>query len=323
MSATVFRSYSEAKGHFGPAALAIGNFDGVHIGHRALISAMKDYAEANSLLPAVLTFHPHPTVLVAPDRVPPMICTLDDRISRLQDLGVERILVLPFTHELSRFSPDKFVSEVLVDALDTKATFVGNNFHFGYRQAGTPAVLAELGRQYGFATTFIEPITYRGDIVSSSAIRKALTAHHLPFASRLMGRCFSVAGPVISGQGIGGRQTVPTLNILPAPEQLLLRGVYITRTFDLFSSRSWPSITNVGVRPTFQGEGVTIESYLLAPLSGGAPREIRVEFRRFVREERRFENPEALKQQIFRDVARAHTYWRRLGTWVKPLSSVY
>jgi riboflavin kinase/FMN adenylyltransferase len=312
MSAIVYRSLDEARDQFGPAALAIGNFDGVHIGHRALIAAMSEFAEMHSVHKGVITFHPHPTVLIAPDRVPPMLSTLDDRIQRLRELGVERILVLPFTTELSRFTPKQFVAQVLCGALHTKAAFVGENFHFGYRQAGTPAVLADLGRQYGFATTFLKPVTYRGEAVSSSAIRKALIGHRLGFAARLMGRYFSVCGPVVTGHGIGARQTVPTLNILPAPEQLLLQGVYITQTLDLDSDRVWPSITNVGVRPTFGGDGVTIESYLLAPLTGSAPSQIRVEFRRFVREERQFENPDALKRQILRDVARAQAYWRRV-----------
>jgi riboflavin kinase/FMN adenylyltransferase len=313
VSARVFRSLAEAHGQFGPASLAIGNFDGVHVGHRALIAAVSECATANSLRPSVLTFHPHPTVLVAPDRVPPMLCSLDERIQKLEELGVEKILVLPFTPELSRFTPEQFVAQVLVDTLNTKATFVGDNFHFGYRQSGTPEVLTELGRQYGFATTFLKPITYQGKVISSSSIRSALVDHRLLFASRLMSRCFSVAGPVVTGQGIGTRQTVPTLNILPVPGQLVLRGVYITKTFEQASGRHWPSITNVGVRPTFQGEGVTIESYLLAPLSGESPRDIRVEFRRFVRQERAFENPEDLKHQIMRDVSRAQAYWRRVS----------
>jgi len=312
MSVRVFRSLTEASGHFGPAALAIGNFDGVHVGHRALIGAMCEYADAHSLKRGVLTFHPHPTVLVAPDRVPPMICTLDDRIARLQSLGVERIMVLPFTPELSRQTPEEFVSKVLLGDLNTKATFVGSNFHFGYRQAGTPAILTRLGQAHGFATTFLQPITYKGDVICSSAIRKALTDHRLLFASRLLGRCFSVFGPVVSGQGIGRRETVPTLNILPVADQIHLSGVFITKTFDLASDRTWQSITNIGVRPTFRGEGVTIESFLLSPLTGDSPTNIRVEFRRFVREEQKFENPQALKRQIFRDVARAHTYWRRI-----------
>lgn len=313
MSVRVFRSLEAAQGQFGPAALAIGNFDGVHIGHRALVGAMSEYAAAHSLHKGVLTFHPHPTVLVAPDRVPPMLCTLDERIARLEGLGVERILVLPFTQELSLYSPERFVSEVLVQALNTKATFVGDNFHFGYRQAGTPDVLTALGKRYHFVTEFLKPVTYRGSIVSSSVIRKALTGHRLLFASRLMGRCFSVGGPVVAGQGIGSRQTVPTLNILPVPDQLLLRGVYITRTIDIASQRNWPSITNVGERPTFQGQGVTIETFLLVPLEGNAPQEIMVEFRRFLRDEQRFEFPEMLKQQILRDVAHARTYWRRVS----------
>jgi len=314
MSARVFRSLTEVNGDFGPAAIAIGNFDGVHIGHRALVAAMSEYADAQSLKRGVITFHPHPTVLVAPDRVPPMLCTLDERIARLEALGVERILVLPFTVELSRQTPDEFVSKVLLATLNMRATFVGDNFHFGYRQAGTPAVLTELGRQYGFATTFLPPVRYKGDIVSSSAIRTALRNQRLLFAARLLGRWFSVSGSIVSGQGIGRRETVPTLNILPMADQILLRGVYITRTFDLASDQSWPSITNIGVRPTFQGEGVTIESFLLAPLTTDSPRDIRVEFRRFVRAERHFENAQALKQQIFRDVDRARAYWRRVDS---------
>ncbi len=314
MSAEVFRSLAEAQGRFGPAAVALGNFDGVHVGHRALIAAMSECAKQRNLARGVLTFHPHPTVLVAPDRVPPMICTLEERILLLESLGVERILVLPFTNELSCCSPEQFVSEVLVDALGTKATFVGDNFHFGHRQAGTPAVLTELGKSYGFEAHFLKPVTYRGKVVSSSEIRKALKDRHLGFASRLMRRCFSVSGEVVTGQGIGSRQTVPTLNILPVPDQLLLRGVYITQTFDLATARHWPSITNVGVRPTFPGDGVTIESYLLTALTGESPKGIRVEFRRFVRQERAFESAEALKQQILRDVGRAQAYWRRCET---------
>lgn len=312
MSAEVFRSLAEAHGKFGPAAVAMGNFDGVHIGHRALIAAMSECADRSNMARGVLTFHPHPTVTVAPDRVPPMISTLEDRIRLLEALGVQKIIVLPFTHELSCCSPEEFVSQVLVDALGTKATFVGDNFHFGHGQAGTPAVLTELSRKYGFEAHFLRPVNYRGHVVSSSEIRKALKNHRLAFASHLMNRCYSVSGKVVTGQGIGSRQTVPTLNILPVADQLLLRGVFITETFDLDSDRRWPSITNVGVRPTFPGDGVTIETYLLSALTGDSPGAIRVEFRRFVRDERAFENAEALKKQILRDAGRAQAYWRRM-----------
>ncbi len=313
MSAQIFHSLAEARHNFGPAALAIGNFDGVHIGHKALIEAMCIHARLHSLRTAVLTFHPHPTVLVAPDRVPPMLTTLEERLALLQQLGVERILVLPFTHEIARLTPHHFVSDVLVDSLNTKAAFVGNNFNFGYRQTGTAALLAELGHQYNFATAFLNPVTYKGSVVSSTAIRQALLNDKLLFASRLLGRCFSVSGAVVKGQGIGRRETVPTLNLCPAPGQIQLPGVHITRTFDLDSNRTWPSITNVGTRPTFDGESITIETFLLSPLTANTPANVRIEFRRFVRPERKFDNPDALKQQILRDVSRAQTYWRRLG----------
>lgn len=313
MSVRVFRSLAEAQGRFGPAALAIGNFDGVHLGHQSLVRAMSNFATAHSLRKGVLTFHPHPTKIVAPDRVPPMLCTLDERIARIEKLGVDEILVLPFTRELSLYSPGQFVKEILVHSLQTKAAFVGYNFHFGHKQAGTPQVLKELGLRYSFETQFLPQFKYHGAPVSSSIIRKALSDHRLLYAARLMNAWFTVAGPVVAGQGIGSKQTVPTLNILPAPDQLLLRGVYITRAFDPALNRSWPSITNVGERPTFEGTGVTIETFLLGELAGPAPEFVRLEFRRFLRDERRFESPDLLRGQILRDVAHANAYWRRVS----------
>jgi riboflavin kinase/FMN adenylyltransferase len=312
LSARIYYSLEEARGRFGPAAVALGNFDGVHVGHRELIEATRRFAQGIGAETGVLTFHPHPTVLVAPDRVPPMICTLEQRIRLLAQTGATRILVLPFTRELSRFSPEEFVQRVLLEALQVKGTFVGENFHFGYRQAGTPEVLTSLGRKYGFETVFLKPVTYRGSIVSSSAIRKALFTRRLSFARHLLGRCFFVEGEIVAGQGIGSRQTVPTLNLLPAKDQLLLTGVSITRTRDKETGRIWPSITNVGVRPTFEGQGVTIETFLLETLKADeGPKRIEVEFRRWLRDEQKFPDAESLRRQIMHDVGRAKAYWRR------------
>jgi riboflavin kinase/FMN adenylyltransferase len=313
MNVQVFRSLEEAHGKFGPASLAIGNFDGVHIGHQALLNAARTFATEHNVKPAVLTFHPHPTVLVAPSRVPPMLCTLERRIKRLQDAGAERILVLPFTEQLSALSPQQFVGQILESALQAKAVFVGESFRFGHKKAGSPEVLAELGLHHNIATTFLKHITFRGRVVSSSAIRQALAENHLALAARMLGRCFAVEGPVVSGQGIGSKQTVPTLNLLPAAGQLLLHGVYVTQTVDTDNGRVWPSITNAGKRPTFGGGDVTIETFLLGPLEGETPRNIRVEFRRYVRAERQFPSPEELKKQIMQDVGRARTYWRRVS----------
>jgi riboflavin kinase/FMN adenylyltransferase len=148
-------------------------------------------------------------------------------------------------------------------------------------------------------------------VISSSAIRESIEAGHVSLACRMLGRPYALEGRVVPGAGIGSKQTVPTLNLETQAEVLPKPGVYVTRTHDLSRSRQWPSITNVGYRPTFNGHGLTIETYLLAPLGGAAPEEISVEFLRWVREERKFSSPEELKTQILRDVGRALAYFRR------------
>ncbi len=313
MTPALYRSLEEARGRFGPCALAIGNFDGVHIGHQALLAQLVRFASGKGLIPAVLTFHPHPTAVVAPDRTPLLICSLEERIRLLQLAGALRIIVLPFTQAVARLSPEEFVTQVLAEALDTKAVFVGDNFRFGYKQAGTPDMLRTLGKQFGFVSQFVNPIAYRGEIVSSSAVRAYLAGGQVTRAARLLGRSFALEGGVVPGQGIGSKQTVPTLNLAPPSGQLVPRGVYVTETLELATHRRWPSITNAGVRPTFGGDELTIETFLLGPLIGHTPEHISVRFCRFLRAEHQFPSPDALKAQIFKDVARAQAYWRRLA----------
>jgi riboflavin kinase/FMN adenylyltransferase len=312
MSPHVFFSLDSARNRFGPCALTIGNFDGVHLGHRALIAAAKRYANNMRIATAVLAFHPHPTVFVAPTRVPQLICSLEERIRLLMAAGADRVLIMPFNSELARFTPQQFVSQVLVDGLRVKGIFVGDNFRFGYQQSGTPATLEQLGRHYDFISHFLRPVTFRGQVVSSSLIRRYLSEGRVSLAGRLLGRCFSLEGPVVSGQGIGSKQTVPTLNLKPANGQLVPRGVYVTETEEPSSGRRWQSITNAGVRPTFGGDELTIETFLLQPLEGNSPEHIRVYFRRFLRPEQTFPDADALKTQILKDVQRAKSYWQRI-----------
>lgn len=318
--AKVFRSIEEASGKFGPSAIAIGNFDGVHVGHQALIRAAREHAArqglrtgTGGLVPSVLTFHPHPASIVAPERRFGFVSTIEERVRLLEKAGAEHILVLPFTSELSKLTPREFVSQVLVGALGMKAVFVGDNFRFGHKQAGNAQTLNELGTEFGFDARFLEPVKVRSEIVSSSAIRRYVEAGNVSRAGRLLGRPFYVAGPVVSGRGVGSKQTVPTLNLVPPADQVLPKGVLVTETVDRDQNRSWKSITNVGIRPTFGLDELVIETFLLDKLEGEAPRTIEVRFLHYLRPERRFESPEELKQQILRDVARAQTYWRRLG----------
>ena len=323
MSGLVFHSLEEARHNFGPCAITIGNFDGVHVGHQSLLAETVGFAKAKNLSPAVLTFDPHPATVVAPERVPEMICSLQQRIQLLLAAGAERILVLPFTPDTASLSAEEFVSQILVKGLQTKAVFVGKNFRFGHRQGGNPEVLRQLGERFGFVSEFLPPVAVRGQIVSSSLIRNFLSNGNVSRAARLLGHCFVLQGPVVAGHGVGRKQTVPTLNLRPTPQQLTPRGVYITETLDLTSSARWPSITNVGVRPTFGGDELTIESFLLASLENPPPERIEVQFRRFVRSERAFPNPEELRAQILQDVAKAQRYWRRAAKLAQPAASIY
>jgi riboflavin kinase/FMN adenylyltransferase len=303
---------------FGPSALTIGNFDGVHAGHRRIMRRVRAVAAERGLKPSVLTFEPHPTRVVAPARAPRLMTTPGQRCELMAREGIEQVLILPFTPELARLEPEEFVRSVLVDRLGVKAVLVGDNFHFGHLQAGHAAMLPELGRKYGFTTEIIPAITLRGRVVSSSTIRGMIESGSVSRAGRLLEHVYALEGEVVRGHGIGSTRTVPTLNLAPAGELLPATGVYITRTTDLEDGRTWPSITNVGNRPTFDGAALTVETHLLEPLEGPTPPRIRIEFLRRLRDERRFRTPEDLRSQILRDAARAQSYFRRLRRWVSP-----
>jgi riboflavin kinase/FMN adenylyltransferase len=312
----IYRSLDEAPDDFGPCALSVGNFDGVHLGHRRIFQRVAALACERGWRAAALTFHPHPARVVAPARAPRLLSTPEERAALMAAEGIEEVLILPFTEALARLSPEEFVRDVLAARLRARAVLVGENFRFGYRQSGDAAGLRALGARYGIEAEVVPPVRLRGWATSSSEVRRAIEAGAVARAGRLLERPYALAGEVVAGFGIGSRQTVPTLNLKTAAEVLPASGVYITRTEDAEDGRRWPSITNVGFRPTFHGEHLTIETYLLEPLEGATPRRIRVEFLRRVREERAFASPEALKAQILGDVARARAYFRRAARWV-------
>ncbi|MCC6590479.1 MAG: bifunctional riboflavin kinase/FAD synthetase [Bryobacterales bacterium] len=327
----VFRSLdAAAAGEFHPSAVTIGNFDGVHRGHQTLIARLVDHSHRLGVKPSVVTFDPHPTVVVAPSRAPRLLSTIEQRVQWMGALGIEQVLVVPFSHEFSLLSPNEFVAQVLVRAAGARLVLVGENFRFGSRQSGDTGLLQELGRHYGFETEIVAGIAYRGRTVSSTAIRGLIEMGGVSWAARLLGRSYSLEGEVVPGHGIGSKQTVPTLNLRTQAQVLPRRGVYITATQDSDSGRHWPSITNVGVRPTFgsglgptfNGDALTIETFLLSPLEGETPRHIQVSFCRRVRDERKFPDAAALKVQILRDVARAQAYFRRKNRWRRHSESI-
>ena len=309
----IYRSLADVPGDFGPCAITIGNFDGVHLAHCQILQRVSAIARRRGWKPAALTFDPHPTKLVAPARSPRLLTTPAQRARLMEQQGIEQVLILPFTPEIARLTPEEFVRDILIAKLQTREVLIGDNFRFGHRAAGDARKLQELGAKYGFETEIIGAVTWRKRVISSSEIRALLEAGQVSIACRLLGRPYALEGAVVPGAGVGSKQTVPTLNLDTTAEVLPRTGVYVTRTRDLAGAREWPSITNVGYRPTFNGHGLTIETYLLAGLNGAPPRQISVEFLRWVRDERKFENPEALKAQILRDVGRAQAYFRRVS----------
>lgn len=315
----IYRTLEEVPPDFGPSALSIGNFDGVHFGHRRILRRVTELAAQHVWKASALTFDPHPTRVVAPHRTPPLMTSPERRAALMEEEGIEQLLILPFTKELAQLSPEEFVERLLVNTLGARAVLVGDNFHFGHRQAGNVAVLAELGKKFGFQTEIVQAVTCRGRVVSSSGIRQLIRAGNVSLAARLLQHAYGVEGDVVAGRGVGSKQTVPTLNLATAAEVIPASGVYITRTRDRDDGREWNSVTNVGYRPTFgESDQLTIETFLLDALTGQSPRHIRVDFLRRMREERKFESPEALRAQILKDVRTAQAYFRRVKAWTGP-----
>ena len=313
----IYRSLDEVPADFGPCALTIGNFDGIHFGHRRILRQVVALAAARGWKSAVLTFDPHPTRVVAPDRTPVLLTAPLHRAELMSQEGIEEVLILPFTAELARLSPEDFVRQLLVERLGVRAVLVGHNFCFGYRQSGNVRLLGELGARLGFETDMVPAVDWRGRAVSSSGIRGLLNAGRVSLAARLLQRPYGLDGAVVEGRGVGSKQTVPTLNMVPDAGLVPATGVYLTRAIDLAGGRQWNAITNIGYRPTFgSSDQLSIETFLLDPFDGVRPDRIRLEFLWRVRDERKFDSPAALKEQILRDVRVAERYFRRTRAWI-------
>ena len=312
----IFHRLEDVPPDFGPCAITIGNFDGLHVGHRRIMQRVVQVARDQGWKASALTFDPHPARIVAPDRAPKLLSTPEQRVQSMAEEGIREVLILPFTRELSHLSPEEFVSWILHDRLQAKAVLVGDNFRFGYRHSGDVRLLRQLGTRYGFVTEIVGAIRLRGRVVSSSETRRLIEAGDVSAAARLLGRPYGLEGQVVTGHGIGKKQTVPTLNLATAAEILPRTGVYVTSTRDLDSDRRWDSVTNVGYRPTFGGDDkISIETYLLSEYDGPEPRRIRVDFLHRLRDEKKFDSPEALKSQIMTDVKHTLAWYRRARRW--------
>jgi riboflavin kinase/FMN adenylyltransferase len=294
------------------SVLAIGTFDGIHLGHQAILRAAVQRAAKTGDVATALTFDPSPRKVLRPESAPLHVSTNAQRMNWFGTVGLEAAVILPFTLGLARLSPDEFVEQILVRGLHVRAVLVGENFRFGHKQAGDVALLRDLGARHGFAVEIIPPVALEGEIVSSTAIRREIAAGKVTHAARLLGRPFVLTGEIVTGTGTGRRFTFPTLNLKPEQELLPARGVYVTRTLLEGETRSRRSVTNVGMRPTFNGASLSVETHLLDFSGEVIGKRIEVRFWKRLREEKKFTGPEELRAQIARDIASARRFFTRL-----------
>ena len=308
-----FRVYTSLRdGHFAKRlVVCLGNFDGVHRGHRKVFDRVIREAGRKNAIAAAVTFDPHPARVLRPGRAPLQLTTLKQKISLFEDAGLDCVIVLRFTPSLAKLSPRQFAERILAARLGALGVFVGSNFRFGRNHAGTPETLQALGARLGFSVDIVPPVKVGGKPISSTRIRELLAAGDVTAGARLLGRPFSLTGRIVRGSGRGARLGFRTLNLVPEQECLPGRGVYFTEA--RVGSKTYHSITNIGVRPTFGGGRLLVECHLLRGTPPRRTARIEVALLRRLRGERKFENPEALRNQIARDVAAARRYFTGRG----------
>jgi riboflavin kinase/FMN adenylyltransferase len=287
-----------------PSAVAVGNFDGVHRGHQALVTAAVARARATGGPSLVLTFDPHPAHVLRPGGAPAALTTLEQKEELLAGLGVDRLAVLPFDGALAGLSPEAFARTVLRETLGARDVVVGESFRFGHRRAGDARTLASLGAELGFGVHAVPPVLEGGSPVSSSRVRDELARGRVGAAAALLGRPHFVDGRVVRGDGRGRAIGVPTANLAPDNEMLPAPGVYAGYC-RLGGGESWPAVVNLGRRPTFGGGDLALEAHLIGFAGDLYGARVRLSFVAHLRDEERFPGPEALVARIREDVARA------------------
>jgi len=298
----------------GPAessVISIGNFDGLHLGHQAILQTVATRGAALGVRTAAVTFSPHPVHFLAPDKAPKLISTLEQKIRLIEGMGIDLLLVAKFDEAFSHLPPEEFIRQYIQEGLHARSICVGSNFNFGHRQSGTVETLKHTGQ---FEVIQVPSIVIRGIRVSSSAVRNSISAGRISKACRLLGRWFEIEGAIIPGAGRGRSLTVPTLNMKPDNELIPGIGVYATRV-SIDGGPFVDSITNVGVRPTFGEHSLTVETYVLeGPVASDAA-SARLQFMRRLRDEKEFASPDALRRQIGADIENCRRFFRLLRSF--------
>jgi riboflavin kinase/FMN adenylyltransferase len=308
----VFHHLEDIPAEFGPTILSVGNFDGVHRAHRHVLDEIVRRSRASGAHAMAVTFEPHPARILRPDSGLRLITPTPEKLRLLEAAGLDAVLLLPFTRDLSLMSPQQFAEQILRQKLRAREVHEGYNFHFGHKASGDLSTLRELGREMGFAVCEYPEMTLRGEPVSSSQIRKLLREGRVSRARHLLGRPFAILSTAGRGRGYGSKYTVPTINLSRYEEMVPADGVYITST--RVAEECFDSVTNIGNRPTFGADSFAIETHLLNfhPIELTAATEVELHFLDRLRQEIRFPSVDALREQIARDVKKARRYFHLL-----------
>ncbi|HEY8026502.1 MAG TPA: bifunctional riboflavin kinase/FAD synthetase [Burkholderiaceae bacterium] len=314
----VFRGLPNAASR-APCALTIGNFDGVHRGHKALLARVREAATGLGLEAAVMTFEPHPREFFAqmagdPSKAPTRIANLRDKLQSLSDGGVDRVIVEHFNAHFSGQSPQEFIEKVLVQGLHVKWLMVGEDFCFGTKRAGNLATLIEAGKKYGFEVHALPTVENAGSRISSSAVRAALAQGDFSHAEQLLGHAYTISGHVIHGKKLGRSIGFPTLNLRIAHRRPALSGIFVVRLHGL-AGEPLQGVASIGVRPTVEDDGrVLLETYVFDYNDNCYGKLIKVEFLKKLRDEEKYVDLPTLTAAIARDVAHARQFFLEQAT---------
>jgi riboflavin kinase/FMN adenylyltransferase len=313
----VFRGLPNAAAR-APCALAIGNFDGVHRGHQALLTRLREAAARLGLEAAVMTFEPHPREFFAqlagdPSKAPTRIASLRDKLQSLANAGIDRVIVEHFNAHFASLLPQEFVEKVLVEGLHVKWLMVGEDFCYGAKRAGNVATLIEAGKKYGFQVEALPTVTNGGSRISSSAVRAALAQGDFVHAEQLLGHPYSISGHVVHGKKLGRTIGFPTLNLRVAHKHPALNGIFVVRVLGL-ADKPLPGVASIGVRPTVDDSGrVLLETHIFEYEQQCYGKLIRVEFLKKLRDEEKYIDLPTLTAAIARDAEHARDYFRQQG----------
>ena len=295
-----------------PTVLTLGVFDGLHLGHQRIMQTVVERAKSTGALATAITFDPHPRAVLHPETAPPLLQTLDQRLANFEILGIEQAIVIPFSREFASQPAEDFLSDIIRDRLHTKEVYLGKGFAFGKDRGGNIALLREMSEKLGFVADEVDEVQIQGQRISSSVIRTLLAEGRVNLARRMLGRPYGVEGVIIRGNRRGHTIGFPTANLKPHNRVIPRYGVYATAT--LIDGAWRKSITNIGVRPTFEDSNEpSIESYIFDfddDLYGDV---LRVRFLHRIRDERKFNGIDELKAQIERDTRVAMNYFRHQG----------